>query len=133
DCAGCKKHVDTERADLELVRNALIAPPAPDLLKARIARALDVEDREAARAVRRKLSQWILPASATIAAAAAILMFVFVKPEQAANTAGSVAQEAVRQQSRAMPMEVQGASTGPWLREHFRPIEPPQFTEPGIQ
>jgi hypothetical protein len=32
-----------------------------------------------------------------------------------------------------MPLEVQGASTGPWLREHFRPVEPPVFYEPGIE
>jgi anti-sigma factor RsiW len=133
DCGACKKHVDSERADLDLVRGALVAPPAPDLLKARISKALDLEDREAARVARRRFSQWILPASATFAAAAAILMFVFVRPPEAGTSAGSVAQEAIRQQSRAMPMEVQGASTGPWLREHFRPIEPPRFTEPGIE
>jgi len=132
DCAACKKHVDGERADLELVRKALVAPPAPDLLKARIGRALDLEEKAMAREQRRKWSSYILPGSATIAAAAAILMFVFVKPPAATTSAGSVAQEAVRQQSRSMPMEVQGASTGPWLREHFRPVEPPRFTEPGI-
>jgi len=133
ECAGCRSHVEAERADLDLIRKALVAPPAPDLLKARIGRALDLEDKEAARAVRRKWSQWVLPGSATIAAAAAILMFVFVRPVDRTENAGSVAQEAVRQQSRAMPMEVQGASTGPWLREHFRPVEPPVFYEPGIQ
>lgn len=133
DCPACKKHVDTERAELQLVRKALAAPPAPDLLKARIGRALDLEDREAARAQRRRWSQWILPGSATFAAAAAILMFVFVRPPVASTQAGSVAREAVRQQSRSMPMEVQGASTGPWLRQHFRQsVEPPRFTEPGI-
>jgi anti-sigma factor RsiW len=133
ECATCKKHVDSERADLDLVRKALVAPPAPDLLKARIAKSLDVEDREAAREVRRKWSQYILPGAAGLVAVAAMLMFVFVRPQVAGTSAGSVAQEAVRQQSRAMPMEVQGASTGPWLREHFRPVEPPRFTEPGIQ
>lgn len=132
DCSSCKKHVDAERADHSLVRKSLVAPPAPDMLKARISRALDLEDREFARAQRRKWSAWILPGSASIAAAAAIMMFVFVKPVAVTSSAGSVAQEAVRQQSRSMPMEVQGASTGPWLREHFRPIEPPRFTEPGI-
>lgn len=132
DCQACKKHVDGERAELALVRKALVAPPAPDLLKARIGRALDLEERAHAKAVRRQWSQWILPGSAALAAAAAILMFVFVKPAAVTTSAGSVAQEAVRQQTRSMPMEVQGASTGPWLREHFRPVEPPQFTEPGI-
>ena len=31
-----------------------------------------------------------------------------------------------------MPLEVQGASTGPWLRRNFAPVEPPQFAAPGI-
>ena len=133
DCQPCKKHVDGERAEIALVRKALVAPPAPDLLKARIARSLDVQDKEDARQQRRRWTQWMLPGSAMIVGAAAIFMFVFVKPVAAPTTsAGSVAREAVRQQSRSMPMEVQGASTGPWLREHFRPIEPPTFTEPGI-
>src|SRR5687767_13492460 len=74
-CTSCRAHVDSERADLDLVRKALVAPPAPDLLKARIGRALDLEDREAGRALRRRFSQYILPGSATIAAAAAIFMF----------------------------------------------------------
>jgi anti-sigma factor RsiW len=131
-CSTCKLHVDTERAELQLVRKALVAPPAPDLLKTRISRALDLEDKEYVRVQRRRWSSYILPGSASIAAAAAILMFVFVKPPVVTSSAGSVAQEAVRQQSRSMPLEVQGASTGPWLREHFRPVEPPRFTEPGI-
>lgn len=132
ECASCKQHVDAERAEHELVRAALVAPPAPDLLKARITRALDHEDREAARIVRRRWSQWLLPGAATIAAAAAIAMFVFVRPPEQAAT-GTVAREAVRQQTRPKPLEVQGASTGPWLRQHFAPVEPPRFTEPGIE
>ena len=86
ECTECRSHVDAERADLDLVRGALVAPPAPDMLKARINRALDVEDRESAKALRRKWSQWILPGTATIAAAAAIMMFVFVRPPAATVT-----------------------------------------------
>ncbi|MDQ3297598.1 MAG: zf-HC2 domain-containing protein [Myxococcota bacterium] len=134
-CATCRHHVDSERAELQLVRKALVAPPAPDLLKARLAGVLDREDRDAARAGRRRslafVGQWLLPGAATLVAAAAILMFVMVRPPDPAAV-GSVTQDAVRQQTRSMPLEVQGASTGPWLREHFAPVEPPQFTEPGI-
>src|SRR5690606_9880407 len=32
-----------------------------------------------------------------------------------------------------LPLEVQGASTGPWLRQHFASVEPPQFVEPGTK
>ena len=136
ECTPCRAHVDSERADLGLVRKALIAPPAPDMLKARISRALDIEDKEQARSLRRRLSQWILPGSATVAAAAAIMMFVFglKTPVPANNAATNVAQDVVRQQARAMPMEVQGPSTGPWLKAHFDDqIEPPRFTQPNIQ
>src|ERR1041384_284168 len=69
-CAACKQHVDSERADLQLVRKALVAPPAPDMLKARIGRALDLEDKEQARVQRRRWTAFLLPGSASIAAAA---------------------------------------------------------------
>jgi anti-sigma factor RsiW len=132
DCASCRDHVDGERGDIELVRKALAPPPAPALLKARIARALDAEDAVAARNERRRWSQWVLPGSAMLAAAAAILVFVGVgtsgSPERSTVALGDVA----KQQTHALPLEVQGASTGPWLRDHFAPVEPPQFTEPGI-
>jgi anti-sigma factor RsiW len=136
ECVPCRQHVDAERADHSLIRKALVAPPAPDLLKARITRALDGADRAEVQALRRQslssVRQWLLPGSAMLAATAAILMFVLVRPPQP-GAVGSVAKEAVRQQTRVMPLEVQGASTGPWLREHFAPVEPPRFTEPGIQ
>src|SRR5262245_65796919 len=60
DCASCRQHVDGERADISLVRKALVAPPASAMLKARIARALDDEDAQAARRERRRWSQWVL-------------------------------------------------------------------------
>jgi anti-sigma factor RsiW len=131
DCASCRHHVEGERADLELVRKALVAPPAPALLKARIARALDAEDAAAVRRERRRWSQWVLPGSAMLAAAAAIAVFVGVgAPSPRGGSA--VALDVAKQQTHALPLEVQGAGTGPWLRDHFAPVEPPQFTEPGI-
>jgi hypothetical protein len=51
-------------------------------------------------------------------------------PERAA---AKVAQQATRHGMRSLPLEVQGASTGPWLRQHFASVEPPQFVEPGTQ
>lgn len=131
ECASCRNHVDGERADLELVRKALVPPPAPALLKARIARALDAEDAAAARSERRRWSQWLLPGSAMLAAAAAILVFVGVGTPSSRDDS-VVALDVAKQQTHSLPLEVQGASTGPWLRDHFAPVEPPQFTEPGI-
>src|SRR5947209_5023110 len=40
DCASCRQRGDAERADLGMIRKALVAPPASALLKARIGRAL---------------------------------------------------------------------------------------------
>jgi anti-sigma factor RsiW len=135
ECASCRQHVEGERADLEMMRRALAPPPAPEVMKERIARALDDEDRRVVRAERKAWSRWILPGTAVTAAAAALFVFLGVglKPPQTRPIAATVAYEVVRQQTRPLPLEVQGASTGSWLREHFAPVEPPQFTEPGIQ
>ena len=132
DCASCRQHVDAERADIELVRKALVAPPASALLKARISRALDAEDVAAARRERRRWSRWLLPGSAMAAAAAAILMFAGVGVPRSGE-GSAVIGDVARQQTHPPPLEVQGASTGSWLRDHFAPVEPPQFAEPGIE
>lgn len=127
ECPACRQHVDGERAELADLRKALVTPPAPDLVKVRIAHMLDAEDQVANRAQRRRLSQWALPGSAIAAAAAAMAVFVAVQPGTA--SVSTVAREAVRQQTRALPLEVQGASTGTWVREHFATVALPQFSE----
>lgn len=133
DCATCRHHLEAERAELTSLRKALAAPPAPDMVKARIARMLDTEDQASTRAGRKRWTSWLLPGSAVAAAAAAILVFVGVGMQPATRPSTAVASEVVRQQTRPLPLEVQGASTGTWLRENFAPVEPPQFAEPGIQ
>jgi anti-sigma factor RsiW len=133
-CAGCKAHVESERADLALVRKALTPPAAPAKLKVSIQRLLDAEDRAAVRAGRQRWTRFMLPGSAALAAAAALAVFVTAPtaPDQPAST--GVAREAMRVQSRQLPLEVQGAATGPWLRQNFAArLDPPQFTEPGIE
>jgi anti-sigma factor RsiW len=131
DCARCRQHVDGERADIELMRKALVAPPASAMLKARIARALDAEDAEAARRERRRWSQWVLPGSAMAAAAASILLFVGLgAPRSGDGSAVTIA--VAKQRASSAPLEVTGAGTGPWLRSNFAPVEPPRFTQPGI-
>jgi anti-sigma factor RsiW len=136
DCASCRQQVDSERADLVMVRKALTAPPASALLKARIVRALDAEDVAVARSQRRRWQQWFLPGSAIFAAAAAILVFIGAGAgigEPGGRKGEKVAQDVYRQEIHAAPLEVQGASTGPWLRTNFDDrLEPPQFTQPGI-
>jgi anti-sigma factor RsiW len=131
DCTVCRLHVEAERAEIAMVRKALVAPPASALLKARVARALDAEDAASVRLGRRRWTQWALPGSAILAAAAAILVFI---GGGSSHPTGSVAlTDVAKQQTHALPLEVQGASTGPWLRRNFAPVEPPQFTGPGIE
>ena len=136
-CARCRDHLEAERSELTVVRRMLAPPAMPDVVKARLALALDAEDGDAARRDRARaiartgsvVSRWLLPGSAMIAAAAAVVVaFVVVRSsDQADRSSGAMANEVVRQQTRTMPLEVQGAGTGPWLRENFAPIEPPQF------
>jgi anti-sigma factor RsiW len=131
DCASCRQRVDAERSEISLIRKALVPPPAPALLKARIARALDAEDVAAIRRERGRWSRWLLPGSAMAAAAAALLVvFVGVSGDPRSRENSDVATVV---QKYGLPLEVQGASTGPWLRQNFAPVEPPQFTEPGIR
>jgi hypothetical protein len=132
DCASCRQQVDGERADLALVRKALVTPPASALLKARIARALDAEDAAMARSKRRRWSAWALPGSAIAAAAAAILVFVGVGIGSSSRSDDSaIARDVAKQQTRALPLEVRGPTTKVFLRDNGY-AEPPQFTEPGI-
>jgi anti-sigma factor RsiW len=132
DCAACKAHISAEHAELQLVRARLAPPPAPDLLRARIVQMLDGEDRDAARAQRKRWSQFVLPISAVGAGAAALVVFIGVKPST--NEVGGVAQEVARQGRHPMPLEVEGPSTGRWIAAHLPAAgEPPQFDAQGIR
>ncbi len=136
DCASCKQHVETERAELKQLRKALAPPPAPDMVRARIAIALDNAEREEHRVQRQRqrstVGRWLLPGAAMLAAGAAIFAFVMIRPARVPQTA-AVAKEVVRQQARTLPLEVRGvAATRPWMRENFRDIEPPQFHVPNL-
>src|SRR5512143_2901233 len=81
ECATCRGQLEQERADLSMVRRALAAPPTPDLLRVRVVRALDDEDRVEQKAQRHRWYQYLLPGSAMVAAAAAIALFVGVQSD----------------------------------------------------
>lgn len=136
-CGTCKHHVESERAEIDLVRVALTPPPAPASLKASITGLLDAEDRQATRAVRQRWTKFALPGGAALAAAAALVVFVAAqRPEAPAATATSarVAREAVRVQSRQLPYDVRGPDTNQWTQQRFSAdISPPQFSEPGVE
>jgi len=129
ECPSCRGHLDGERADHELLARALAAPPAPDLLRAKLARVLDAEDAQAARAERTRWTRWLLPGSSMLAAAAAIVVFVGVQMPTSQH-GGAVVKEAVRQQARTLPLEVQGPRTGQWLEQNAS-LELPQVHDEG--
>ncbi|MGE0870782.1 MAG: anti-sigma factor [Kofleriaceae bacterium] len=135
ECASCRGHLEAERTELNMLRSALAPPPAPDLLRAKISRALDQQDRRDAHEGRQRWTRWMLPGSAITASAAALLLFlgVAIRPPRAPMST-PVASEAVGTKTRSTPpLEVQGASTESWVRQHFAAVEPPQFIEPNVQ
>jgi hypothetical protein len=113
ECAQCRSHIESERTEHSMLRDALAAPPASNVLRGKIARALDAEDR----AARRRWSQYLLPGSAMLAAAAAIAVFVGVKPANE-HSVSPVAREAVQQQMRQLPMD-RGRQTTDFLHANF--------------
>jgi anti-sigma factor RsiW len=134
DCAGCKQHLDGEREELAIIRKAIAVPPASDVARARVMRALDAEATKATAAEktarRGQLSRWMLPGSAMFAAVAALAVFVAVRPPAAVKATSTLAHEAIRQGQKSPPLEVQGVGTAPWLRQHFAPtVTLPQFAD----
>lgn len=129
DCAACRAHVESERADLAMLRGNLVAPPAPDLLHARVARMLDAEDKKVASEQRhRRWSSYALPAGAAAVGVLALVSFLAIQPGSGTRRVDPVENEVVRQHKRSMPLEVQGVSTQPWLQHHFMAdLEVPQF------
>ncbi|MEO6776464.1 MAG: zf-HC2 domain-containing protein [Kofleriaceae bacterium] len=130
DCDACRAEVAEARADQALIQTSLVAPRMTDTMRLRLIRSLDEDDKVTSIATRkRRFSQLALPGVAIAAAAAAIFVFVGVnmKPSQQGT---SVEQAAVRQQTRALPLEVQGPRTGDWVRQ-YAAVAPPDLKTPG--
>jgi len=132
ECTECRARIESDRADMSFIKRSLVVPPPSDMFRARLNRALDAEEASAAKEQRRRWYQYVLPGSAMVAAAAAMILFVGMQaaPEHVAT---GVAQQATKHGTRALPLEVQGASTGPWLQQHFASVEVPHFVDPGTQ
>ena len=71
DCDACRAHVEKDRGFLGELRQRMAPPRAPELVRQRLGRALDEVDRKA-RPTWRALA---LPGVATLAAAAALVVF----------------------------------------------------------
>jgi anti-sigma factor RsiW len=104
-CAACRGRVDGERDEIAELRRRLAPPPTPDVVRARLVAALDREDSVTGG---RAWAQWLLPGAATLAAAAALIMFVTMRdPAPERPKASQVMAERVR----APQPVVQGGAT----------------------
>lgn len=141
ECGPCRDHIAAERASRVALRAMLAPPPAPALLRARIGRALAVEDKRVAAANRSgMISRWLLPGAAVAAAAAALVLVVATPSRDAAQGgegrrgSGEVARAAMKVQSTSRPLEVQGVATGPWLAQHFEAdVAVPEFDDSSVR
>lgn len=138
-CSACGELLRAREAILDGVRRHVQPPEAPALLRKRILQSLDDEDQRAESQARRARLGWLLPGAASVAAAAALLLFVssFWQGSATRETAAlaheseGVAQEAVRQRFRPSPMVVQGTrnEVSRSAKEYLRvPVRPPRFS-----
>jgi anti-sigma factor (TIGR02949 family) len=126
-CSSCCEAAAEEARFHAELRHTLAPPVAPAGLRARISAELERDD-STARKDRRARWSWALPAAATLAAAAAL--FLFVVENQRAEVEAPVAYDAVRQHIRRPPIEVQGAAVTPWVKQHLSPgVEVPRFSD----
>ena len=83
ECGPCRGHLDQAAGEHARRRQRLAPPPTPELLRARVLRALDDEDRQQ----RRPLTTWLLPGGAALAAVAALAVFVGLPRGKVADAA----------------------------------------------
>ena len=128
ECPECATRLRDEIAFRDHLRRRLAAPRAPQALRTRIDVLLDQEDRVTASARRRSRFAWLLPGTASVAAAAALILFVTTN--NASLPVESVAADAVNAHMRRPPVEVQGQASrvSPWIKEHFdSQVDVPRF------
>ena len=88
DCTGCRDRVRAEGAYRGRVRELLTPPAAPDGLTCRVREALDREDGRMRAGRRRFGRSWLLPISAGLSAAAALVLFVASEARHSADSGG---------------------------------------------
>jgi len=135
-CASCRQHAAAAARFHSQLRAQLAPPSAPGDLGARVALALDQEEWRMRRAQPRR--GWVLPGAATMAAAAALLLFAVraLPPTQAPTQSQTqtqlaaspqFAEDAVSEVISRPPLEVQGAAVRPWVSERRPAAQMPEF------
>jgi hypothetical protein len=133
DCARCREEVRVEAVYLQRVRSLLAPPAAPAELHQRVHGLLDQEDRAALQVRRRVGWSWVLPAASSLAAAAALALFVVaeLKPEAPVVGEAAAVRQAVRDRVNDSPIRVgspQEVSVA--AQEYLRkPVRTPQFQQ----
>ncbi|ACY17825.1 anti-sigma factor family protein [Haliangium ochraceum] len=122
-CGTCRGRTASAARFRDVIRDKLQPPRAPEDLRERVALALDREEWR----MRRSRRGWVLPGAATVAAAAAMLLFI-VTSLPISGSASPVADDAVLQHMRRQAIEVQGAAVSPWERtQSSGEMRMPQF------
>lgn len=128
-----------EREHLSLRRHLATPPQAPDLLRQRIMNALEEEDETQRNQQRRHWLAWTLPNGAAVAAAAALMLFLwtdFQTAEVPAVNSSQVTKDAARQHINESPLVVIGdrsAITRSAARFMDAPVVAPRFSSTEIR
>lgn len=127
DCSSCRERVNEERQEVELLRQKLAMPAAPDLVRAKMMRLLDKEDAQESRALlKERIARWVLPGTSIAAAAAALMLFVFIGPSGQRSDEALPFAKVVNQ--RPAPLMIRGeASTRNWLQTQIAGTVAPSF------
>ncbi len=135
DCADCRERVREEAVHLQRVR-ALLAPPAPPAeLFHRVRAGLDQEDRRAMQVRRRTGWAWVLPGGASLAAAAALVMFMVseLRPVPVAVREAPTVRQAVQDRVNDSPVRVGSPQEVSVAAQQYlrKPVRTPQFRPAG--
>jgi len=132
ECPECEAEVADERAFLDTIHSALATPPAPDTLRARLTKQLELEEAKIAKRERRARRAWLLPGTASLAAAAALIVFVLDLTQPASNDNSESADTVVATAERPNPIAIATSSRDTIdqsAREFLRiPVRAPRFS-----
>lgn len=135
DCAECRERVRDEQRYLEQVRALLAPPAAPAELIDRVRVGLDAEDRRALHARRRSGWAWVLPAGSSLAAAAALVLFVVseLRPAPVSVREAPAVRQAVRDRVNDSPVRVGSPQEVSVAAQQYlrKPVRTPQFRPAG--
>lgn len=135
DCADCRERVRDEASYLERVRSLLAPPAAPAALVERVRAGLDQEDRRTLAARRRVSLAWVLPGGASLAAAAALVLFVVseLRPAPVASGEAPTVRQAVRDRFNDSPVRVGSPQEVSVEAQQYlrKPVKTPQFRPAG--